>query len=61
MTPTRLRGWQPQSMGPTVFAALSRRASAVHPFADEAALARLLIGAAAIAPAERRQWVKHIP
>jgi hypothetical protein len=31
------------------------------PFADEAALARLLIGAAAIAPAERRQWVKHIP
>ena len=34
-------------------AALSHRASAMLPFADEAALARLLIGAAAIAPAER--------
>ena len=29
-------------------------------FADEAALARLLIGAAAIAPAKCRQWVKRI-
>ena len=37
------------------FPALSHRASAMFLFPDEAALARLLIGAGAIAPTERGQ------
>src|SRR5262249_17491403 len=44
-----------------IIARLNREINAgLANFADEAALARLLIGAAAIAPATRRQWVKRI-
>src|SRR5262245_64523407 len=44
-----------------IIARLNREINAgLANFADEAALARLLIGAAAIAPAKRRQWVKRI-